>query len=51
MGPSAFRHCGLALAPARVPLKLLVEKFAHNRFEPSGWTGNEHIGFAKSIMD
>ncbi|HEY4357704.1 MAG TPA: vitamin B12-dependent ribonucleotide reductase [Acidobacteriaceae bacterium] len=34
-----------------VPLKLLVEKFAHTRFEPSGWTGNEHIGYAKSIMD
>jgi ribonucleoside-diphosphate reductase alpha chain len=34
-----------------VPLKVLVEKFAHTRFEPSGWTGNEHIGYAKSIMD
>ncbi len=34
-----------------VPLKLLCEKFAHTRFEPSGWTGNEQIGFAKSIMD
>jgi ribonucleoside-diphosphate reductase alpha chain len=34
-----------------VPLKVLCEKFAHTRFEPSGWTGNEHIGFAKSIMD
>jgi ribonucleoside-diphosphate reductase alpha chain len=34
-----------------VPLKLLCEKFAHSRFEPSGWTGNEHIGYAKSIMD
>jgi ribonucleoside-diphosphate reductase alpha chain len=34
-----------------VPLKVLSEKFAHTRFEPSGWTGNEHIGFAKSIMD
>jgi ribonucleoside-diphosphate reductase alpha chain len=34
-----------------VPLKVLVEKFAHTRFEPSGWTGNEQIGFAKSIMD
>jgi len=34
-----------------VPLKLLVEKFAHTRFEPSGWTGNEEIGYAKSIMD
>ena len=34
-----------------VPLKLLCEKFAHSRFEPSGWTGNENIGYAKSIMD
>ena len=34
-----------------VPLKVLVEKFAHTRFEPSGWTGSEEIGYAKSIMD
>jgi ribonucleoside-diphosphate reductase alpha chain len=34
-----------------VPLKVLCEKFAHTRFEPSGWTGNEKIGFAKSITD
>ena len=34
-----------------VPLKVLCEKFSHLRFEPSGWTGNEQIGFAKSIMD
>jgi ribonucleoside-diphosphate reductase alpha chain len=34
-----------------VPLKVLCEKFAHTRFEPSGWTGSEQIGFAKSIMD
>ncbi|MDQ2926365.1 MAG: vitamin B12-dependent ribonucleotide reductase, partial [Acidobacteriota bacterium] len=34
-----------------VPLKLLCEKFAHTRFEPQGWTGNEQIGYAKSIMD
>ena len=34
-----------------VPLKVLCEKFAHTRFEPSGWTGNEQIGYAKSIMD
>jgi ribonucleoside-diphosphate reductase alpha chain len=34
-----------------VPLKLLCEKFAHTRFEPSGWTHNPDIGFAKSIMD
>jgi ribonucleoside-diphosphate reductase alpha chain len=34
-----------------VPLKLFCEKFAHTRFEPSGWTNNPEIGFAKSIMD
>ena len=34
-----------------VPLKILCEKFAHTRFEPSGWTGNEEIGYAKSLMD
>ena len=34
-----------------VPLKVFCEKFAHMRFEPSGWTGNEQIGYAKSLMD
>jgi ribonucleoside-diphosphate reductase alpha chain len=34
-----------------VPLKLFCEKFAHTRFEPSGWSGNAEIGYAKSIMD
>jgi ribonucleoside-diphosphate reductase alpha chain len=34
-----------------VPLKMLCEKFAHTRFEPSGWSKNPEIGFAKSIMD
>jgi ribonucleoside-diphosphate reductase alpha chain len=34
-----------------VPLKVLCEKFAHTRFEPSGWTGNPEIGYAKSVMD
>jgi ribonucleoside-diphosphate reductase alpha chain len=34
-----------------VPLKFLVDKFAHVRFEPSGWTGNQTIPYAKSIMD
>jgi len=34
-----------------VPLPHLVEKFAHMRFEPSGWTGNPELGFAKSIVD
>jgi ribonucleoside-diphosphate reductase alpha chain len=34
-----------------VPLRVLCEKFAHTRFEPSGWTGSEQIGYAKSLMD
>src|SRR6202167_2298852 len=34
-----------------VPLKLFCEKFAHTRFEPSGWSSNPDIGYAKSIMD
>jgi ribonucleoside-diphosphate reductase alpha chain len=34
-----------------VPLKFLVDKFAHVRFEPSGWTGNQTIPYAKSIID
>ncbi|MCZ6752136.1 MAG: vitamin B12-dependent ribonucleotide reductase, partial [Acidobacteria bacterium] len=34
-----------------VPMKVLVDKFAHTRFEPSGWTGNPDIPYAKSIMD
>jgi ribonucleoside-diphosphate reductase alpha chain len=34
-----------------VPLKVLCEKFEHTRFEPSGWSQNPDIGYAKSIMD
>jgi len=34
-----------------VPLKVLCDKLSHTRFEPSGWTGNAQIGYAKSIMD
>src|SRR5262252_11231705 len=34
-----------------VPLRVLCGKLSHTRFEPSGWTGNERIGYAKSIMD
>ena len=34
-----------------VPLRVLCEKLSHTRFEPSGWSGNSHIGYAKSIMD
>ena len=34
-----------------VPLRILVEKFSHMRFEPSGFTGNRDIPIAKSILD
>jgi ribonucleoside-diphosphate reductase alpha chain len=34
-----------------VPIKVLVDKFSHTRFEPSGWTNHPDIGYAKSIMD
>jgi ribonucleoside-diphosphate reductase alpha chain len=34
-----------------VPLKLFCEKFAHTRFEPSGWSGNPDIRHASSVMD
>jgi ribonucleoside-diphosphate reductase alpha chain len=34
-----------------VPLKVLCHKFSHTRFEPSGWSGNPEIGYAKSFMD
>ena len=34
-----------------VPARLLCEKFSHIRFEPSGWSNNPDIGFAKSVVD
>ena len=34
-----------------VPLQVLVDKFSHTRFEPSGFTKNPDIPMAKSIMD
>ncbi len=34
-----------------VPLHVLTDKFSHTRFEPSGYTGNPEIPFAKSLMD
>jgi ribonucleoside-diphosphate reductase alpha chain len=34
-----------------VPLRVLCDKFSHTRFEPSGWSGNPKIGYAKSLMD
>ena len=34
-----------------VPLKALVDKFSHTRFEPSGFTNNKQIPIAKSVTD
>jgi ribonucleoside-diphosphate reductase alpha chain len=34
-----------------VLLRVICDKLAHTRFEPSGWTGNEKMGYAKSLMD
>jgi len=34
-----------------VPLKFMVDKFTHMRFEPSGFTKNQEIPIAKSIVD
>ena len=34
-----------------VPLQVLVNKFVHMRFEPSGYTNNPNIRIAKSLID
>jgi ribonucleoside-diphosphate reductase alpha chain len=34
-----------------VPLRVLIDKFTHVRFEPSGHTGNSEVPYAKSIVD
>ncbi|MGH9707335.1 MAG: vitamin B12-dependent ribonucleotide reductase, partial [Candidatus Acidiferrales bacterium] len=34
-----------------VPVRALVDKFVNSRFEPSGYTGNPQIRYAKSIVD
>lgn len=34
-----------------VPLRDIINKFVHVRFEPSGYTSNPHIRIAKSIVD
>jgi ribonucleoside-diphosphate reductase alpha chain len=34
-----------------VPLRALVDKFCNSRFEPSGYTGNPQIRYAKSVVD
>ena len=34
-----------------VPLSVICQKLSHMRFEPSGWSGNPKIGYAKSLLD
>ena len=34
-----------------VPLEVMIDKFSHTRFEPSGITNNQRIRFAKSVTD
>ncbi|MGI5864546.1 MAG: vitamin B12-dependent ribonucleotide reductase, partial [Myxococcales bacterium] len=34
-----------------VPLQVLVDKFVHTRFEPSGFTQHPQIPIAKSVAD
>jgi ribonucleoside-diphosphate reductase alpha chain len=34
-----------------VPLEVLVKKFSHSRFDPSGWTANRDIPMATSLVD
>jgi ribonucleoside-diphosphate reductase alpha chain len=34
-----------------VPMQILVDKFKGTRFEPSGFTGNQEVPIATSIMD
>ena len=34
-----------------VPLRALIDKFSHMRFEPAGFTTNAEIPIAKSVMD
>jgi ribonucleoside-diphosphate reductase alpha chain len=46
-----FRHCRLGEPAAWSAAEGLCDKLSHTRFEPSGWTGNEELGYAKSIMD
>ncbi len=45
---------GIAISVALqygVPIESLVNKFTHQRFEPSGMTHNPDIPFAKSLVD
>jgi len=47
----AFATCVSMALQYGVPISALSNKFAHMRFEPSGFTGNAEIPIAKSLMD
>ncbi len=47
----AFAHRDLDGLQYGVPLEVLVDKFSHMRFEPSGYTKNPDIPIAKTIID
>ena len=51
----AVQFCGfgpcIAGAAGRRSARSLYGKFTHTRFEPSGWSRNPKIGYAKSIVD
>ena len=36
---------------ADVPLKTICKHLSYQHFDPSGWTQNEDIGYAKSVVD
>ena len=47
----AFATCASMALQYGVPLDVLISKFSHMRFEPSGFTGNKEIPIAKSVLD
>lgn len=47
----AFATAVSLLLQNGVPLRDLVQKFKHYRFEPAGWTGNPEVPSATSIID
>jgi ribonucleoside-diphosphate reductase alpha chain len=46
-----FATCVSMALQYGVPLPVMINKFSHTRFEPSGFTGNKSIPIAKSIID
>jgi ribonucleoside-diphosphate reductase alpha chain len=46
-----FATCVSLALQYGVPLQVLVDKFVHTRFEPTGYTKNPQIPMAKSLMD